>query len=117
MRTFGSWRSLISDNSNITVQYRTFPTASRAERRHGHAGAGFAMRAYNFFQAVAGVQTFRRSRQAETPVRRAVVKEVFATNDTFDGDSGGFALHEGSSHVYNEEAFHYFLEIERKRSE
>jgi hypothetical protein len=30
---------------------------------------------------------------------------------------GGFALQDGSGHAYNEEAFQYFLEIERKRSE
>jgi hypothetical protein len=38
------------------------------------------------------------------------------------GDNGldrscGFALPDGSSDAYNEEAFQYFLEIERKRSE
>jgi|SRR5438094_889185 len=40
-----------------------------------------------------------------------------------DGESGvdryscGFALQDGSGEAYNEEAFQYFLEIERKRSE
>src|SRR2546427_7764733 len=34
-----------------------------------------------------------------------------------DRESGGFALEDGPGHPYNEEAFQYFLEIERKRSE
>lgn len=34
-----------------------------------------------------------------------------------DRDACGFALQDGSGEAYNEEAFHYFLEIERKRSE
>src|SRR5713226_6611484 len=40
-----------------------------------------------------------------------------------DGENGvdlyscGFALQDGSGEAYNEEAFQYFLEIERKRSE
>jgi hypothetical protein len=34
-----------------------------------------------------------------------------------DRESGGFGLHDGPGHAYNEEAFQYFLEIERKRSE
>jgi hypothetical protein len=34
-----------------------------------------------------------------------------------DRESGGFALQHGSGQAYNEEAFQYFLEIERKRSE
>ena len=34
-----------------------------------------------------------------------------------DRESGGFALQDGPGHAYNEEAFQYFLEIERKRSE
>jgi hypothetical protein len=34
-----------------------------------------------------------------------------------DRDSCGFALQDGTGDAYNEEAFHYFLEIERKRSE
>lgn len=32
-------------------------------------------------------------------------------------ESGGFALQNGTGYAYNEEAFQYFLEIERKRSE
>jgi hypothetical protein len=32
-------------------------------------------------------------------------------------EPGGFALQDGSGHAYNEQAFQYFLEIERKRSE
>jgi hypothetical protein len=35
----------------------------------------------------------------------------------WDQDSAGFALQYGGGQAYNEEAFHYFLEIERKRSE
>src|SRR5882672_7704571 len=34
-----------------------------------------------------------------------------------DRELGGFALRDGLGHAYNEEAFQYFLEIERKRSE
>jgi hypothetical protein len=34
-----------------------------------------------------------------------------------DRESGGCALQDGPDHAYNEEAFQYFLEIERKRSE
>jgi hypothetical protein len=34
-----------------------------------------------------------------------------------DHESGGFALQDGPADAYNEEAFQYFLEIERKRSE
>ena len=34
-----------------------------------------------------------------------------------DRSSHGFALRDGSAEAYNEEAFQYFLEIERKRSE
>src|SRR2546426_11392606 len=34
-----------------------------------------------------------------------------------DRYSCGFALQDGSSEAYNEEAFQYFLEVERKRSE
>jgi hypothetical protein len=34
-----------------------------------------------------------------------------------DRESGGFALQDGAGQAYNEEAFQYFLEIERKRSE
>ena len=34
-----------------------------------------------------------------------------------DRYSSGFALQDGSAEAYNEEAFQYFLEIERKRSE
>jgi len=34
-----------------------------------------------------------------------------------DRESGGFALQDRPSGAYNEEAFQYFLEIERKRSE
>jgi hypothetical protein len=34
-----------------------------------------------------------------------------------DRNFGGFALQNGAGYAYNEEAFQYFLEIERKRSE
>jgi len=34
-----------------------------------------------------------------------------------DREPGGFALQDGPGDAYNEEAFQYFLEIERKRSE
>jgi hypothetical protein len=34
-----------------------------------------------------------------------------------DRNFGGFALRNGAGYAYNEEAFQYFLEIERKRSE
>jgi len=37
--------------------------------------------------------------------------------ESVDRYSCGFALQEGSGEAYNEEAFQYFLEIERKRSE
>jgi hypothetical protein len=37
--------------------------------------------------------------------------------DRLDHFRGGFALQDGSGPAYNEEAFHYFLEIERRRSE
>ena len=40
-----------------------------------------------------------------------------AADDGVDRYSCGFALQEGSGEAYNEEAFQYFLEIERKRSE
>jgi len=72
------------------------------------------------------------------PLRHHVLNEVVVTvqtelkaGDHVDprgranpgGDKGvdryscGFALQEGSGEAYNEEAFQYFLEIERKRSE
>jgi hypothetical protein len=37
--------------------------------------------------------------------------------DASDRELGGFVLRDGLGHAYNEEAFQYFLEIERKRSE
>jgi len=37
--------------------------------------------------------------------------------DLSDSEAAGFALQGGPVHAYNEEAFQYFLEIERKRSE
>jgi hypothetical protein len=37
--------------------------------------------------------------------------------DGFDDDLGGFALRAESAQAYNEEAFHYFLDIERKRAQ
>jgi hypothetical protein len=59
------------------------------------------------------------------PLQHQVLNEVVAKvqsepkalEDGVDRYSCGFALQEGSGGAYNEEAFQYFLEIERKRSE
>jgi hypothetical protein len=37
--------------------------------------------------------------------------------ESLDRESGGFAIQDGPGHAYNEKAFQYFLEIERKRSD
>lgn len=59
------------------------------------------------------------------PLQHQVLNDVVATAHTepkaleegVDRYSCGFALQEGLGGAYNEEAFQYFLEIERKRSE
>jgi hypothetical protein len=51
-------------------------------------------------------------------LHQPVLNDVVATEQTdMHRYSCGFALQDGSGGAYNEEAFQYFLEIERKRSE
>jgi hypothetical protein len=53
---------------------------------------------------------------AESNASDQLPSSAHATEES-DRELGGFALPDGLGHAYNEEAFQYFLEIERKRSE
>jgi hypothetical protein len=59
------------------------------------------------------VQTGPRASAHTCPTHRA----NSAGEKAMDCHCGGFALQDGSIQAYSEEAFQYFLEIERKRSE
>jgi len=51
------------------------------------------------------------------PLHHHVLKNVATVPTELKASDHGFALPDGSGEVYNEHAFQYFLEIERKRSE
>jgi hypothetical protein len=83
------------------------------------------MRLYHFLQAAVGVEGLRGMENRRLPVSSYMLRDVSdtvrsaATEQSAPGgaDIDDLVLPGGLDRVYDEEAFQYFLEIERKRSE
>jgi hypothetical protein len=83
------------------------------------------MRLRNY--AVVGAQIGVDCGKRQIPVDDGTLKEVcvagqteqgfWGSSDVEHGHNGAAVLHGAPGQAYNEEAFHYFLEIERKRSD
>jgi hypothetical protein len=63
------------------------------------------------------ISVFGRAGRKAVDGAGARTRAHFGDEERLERASCGFALPDGSGEAYNEEAFHYFLEIERKRTE
>jgi hypothetical protein len=129
-------RYSISDS--FEVHYDTRGTDEATKRYPSGAGVSFARQSFSSHSNRYRDHRFRQDGNRPMPPYRRLLNEGIGAAETrsstsdqlasqgrakarvaegSDRESGGFALQDGAGQAYNEEAFQYFLEIERKRSE
>jgi hypothetical protein len=120
------------------VHYDKSRTDEPTSGYHSEAGLSFANQPFSSYWDLHRYHRFELAGNRQMPHFRHPLNEVFGVAETEssaspqlgsesganaraaegpDRKSSGFALQDGSAHAYNEEAFQYFLEIERKRAE
>jgi hypothetical protein len=103
--------------SGSGVSFATQPLRSRSDRHRDHgfeqAGNRYMLR-YRLLKEVFTAAEPESSAPDPPASQSAALARLAAGSER---ESGGFAVQDGPGHAYNEEAFQYFLEIERKRSE
>jgi len=124
-----------SISDSFEMHYKTHGTDHHTERDPSGAGVSFATGPCSPIQTVVTTADWKtRNRQmphSRLPLNEVLGAEIESSAASQPAPQGGtsaraaegperesgFALEDGPNHAYNEEAFQYFLEIERKRSE